>query len=57
MNLAFDHATELLCFTTEISLDPGLPKTLHEALSRRDAEKWKEAIASKILNFLKRDAW
>jgi len=28
VNLAFDHATELLCFTTEISSDPGLPKTL-----------------------------
>jgi len=26
-------------------------------LSRRDAEKWKEALASKILNFLKSDAW
>jgi len=57
VNLAFNHATELLCFTMEISLDPGLPKTLREALSRRDAEKWKEALASKILNFLKRDAW
>ncbi len=50
-------ATELLCFTTEISSDPGLPKMLREALSRRDAEKWKEALASEILNFLKRDAW
>ncbi len=57
MNLAFDHATELLCFMTEISLDPGLPKMLQEALSRRDAEKWKEALVSKILNFLKHDAW
>ena len=57
VNLAFDHATELLCFTTEISSDPGLPKMLQEALSRRDAEKWKEALASKILNFLKCDAW
>jgi len=28
VNLAFDHAMELLCFTTEISLDPGLPKIL-----------------------------
>jgi len=41
----------------EISLDHGLPKTLQEALSRRDAEKWKEALVSKILNFLKCDAW
>jgi len=57
VNLAFDHATELLCFTMEISSDPGLPKTLHDALSRRDAEKWKEALMSKILNFLKHDAW
>jgi len=57
VNLAFDHATKLLCFTMEISSDPGLPKMLQEALSRRDAEKWKEALASKILNFLKRDAW
>ncbi len=57
VNLAFDHAKELLCFTTEISSDPGLPKMLREAQSRRDAEKWKEALASKILNFLKRDAW
>jgi len=57
VNLAFDHATELLYFTTEISLDPGLPKTLREALSRRDTEKWKEALASEILNFLKCDAW
>jgi len=53
MNLAFDHAMELLCFTMEISLDPRLPKMLREALSRRDMEKWKEALASKILNFLK----
>jgi len=28
VNLAFDHVMELLCFTTEISLDPGLPKML-----------------------------
>ncbi len=48
VNLAFDHATELLCFTTEISLDPGLPKTLCEALSRRGAEKWKEALRAKF---------
>jgi len=57
VNLAFNHATELLCFTMEISSDPGLPKMLREVLSRRDAEKWKEALASKILNFLKCDAW
>jgi len=57
MNLAFDHAMELLCFTMKISPDPGLPKMLREALSRRDVEKWKEALASKILNFLKHDAW
>jgi len=57
MNLAFDHAMELLCFMTEISLDPGLPKMLQEVLSRRDTEKWKEALATEILNFLKRDAW
>jgi len=38
-------------------LDPGLPKLLQEALSRRDVEKWKKALASKILNFLKHDAW
>jgi len=49
--------TDLLFFTMEISLDLGLPKTLKEALARRDADKWREAIANKIMNFLKQDAW
>ncbi len=31
----------------------GLPKMLKEALARIDADKWKEAIANKIMNFLK----
>ena len=57
IDLALDHETELLCFTTEISSDPGLPKTLHKALNGRDAEQWKDAIADEILNFLRQDAW
>jgi len=34
--LAFGHGTKLLCFTMEISSDPGLPETLKEELARRD---------------------
>jgi len=26
-------------------------------LARRDADKWKEAIVNKIMNFLKQNAW
>jgi len=55
VDLEFNHATELLCFTMKISSDPGLPKTLQEVLGRRDMEKWKEALTNKNLNFLKHD--
>jgi len=57
VDLAFDHETKLLCFTTEISSDPGLPKMLKEALAGRDTNKWREAMANKIMNFLKQNAW
>ncbi len=57
VDLAFDHRAELLCFTMEISSGPGLPKTLKETLAGRDADKWREAIANKIINFLKQNAW
>ncbi len=57
LNLAFNHAMELLCFMTEISLDPGLPETLREALGTRDMEEWKEALTNEILNFLEHEAW
>jgi len=30
----------------------ALPMRLKEALARRDADKWREAIANKIVNFL-----
>jgi len=30
-------------------------KTLKEALARRDADKWREAITNKIMNFLKQN--
>ena len=53
INLALDHEAELLCFTMEISLDLGLPKTLCEAINGRDLEQWKDVIADEILNFLK----
>jgi len=53
VDLVYDHVAELLCFTTEVSLDPGLPKMLKEAMASRDADKWREAIANKIMNFLK----
>jgi len=57
MDSTFDHEAKLLCFTMEISSDLGVPKMLKEALARRDADKWREAIANKIMNFLKQDAW
>jgi len=57
VDLAFDHGAKLLCFTMEISSDPGLPKMLKEALAGRDADKWREAIANKIMSFLKWNAW
>jgi len=38
VDLAFNHSTELLCFTTEISSDPGSPKTLREALDGVDED-------------------
>ncbi len=57
VDLAFDHEAKLLCFTMGISLDLGLPKTLKEALARRDMDMWKEAIANKIMNFIKPNAW
>jgi len=38
VDLAIDHSTELLCFTTEISSDPGSPKTLWEALTGPDVD-------------------
>jgi len=57
VDLTFDHKAELLCFTMEISSDPGLPKMLKEALAGRDADKWREAIANEIMNFLKWKAW
>jgi len=51
VDLTLDHEAKLLCFTTEISSDLGLPKTLKEALAGRDADKWREAIAKTIMNF------
>jgi len=40
VDLAFNHSTELLCFTTEISSDPGSPKTLREVLDGADTDRW-----------------
>jgi len=57
INLAIDLNVEKLCFTTELSSDPGAPKTLREALSGRDAERWRASIAQEIMNFLRRKAW
>jgi len=57
VNLAIDHSTELLCFMTEISLDPGSPKTLREVLNGADTDQWQMAIAKEIMNFLSRNAW
>jgi len=57
MDLAFDHGAKLLHFTMEISSDPGLLKMLKEALAGRYADKWREAIANEIMNFLKQNAW
>jgi len=36
--LTFDHEPELLCFTTELSSDPGEPKSLRNALEGPDSE-------------------
>jgi len=41
----------------EISLDPGLLRTLKEALVRKDPDKWRENIANEIMNFLKWNEW
>ena len=30
---------------------------MKEALAGRDADKWREAIANEIMNFLKQNAW
>jgi len=57
VDLAINHNMELLCFTTEISLDLGSSKTLRDALSGPDAEQWQAAIVEEIMNFLKRNAW
>jgi len=57
VDVAFDHGAELLCFTMEISLDPGLLRTLKEALVRKDPDKWRENIANEIMNFLKWNEW
>jgi len=57
VDLVFDHRGKLLCFTMEISTDPGLLKTLKEVLAGRYTEKWREAIANEIMNFLKQNTW
>jgi len=55
--LTFDHGPEQLCFTTELSSDPGELKSLREALEGPDSKRWKVTIANEIMNFLKQDAW
>jgi len=57
VNVTLDHSPELSCSTTELCSNPDKPKSLHKALSGEDAPKWKVAIANKIINFLKQDAW
>jgi len=57
VDLGFHHGAELLCSTTEISMNLGLLKMLKDAIARRDTDKWREAIANEIGNFLKRNAW
>jgi len=53
IHLALNHSfAELFCFTTELSSDPGEPKTLHEALEGPDAQQWKDVIANEIMNFI-----
>jgi len=44
-----------LCFTAKLSSNLGKLKTLCEAFNGEDAQKWKDAIADEILNFLNQD--
>jgi len=53
INLAFEQDIETLCFTTELTSDPGARKTLREALSGWDAECWCVSILEEIMNFLR----
>ena len=55
------HEREVfLVFNTELSSDPGEPKTFDEAFDHPNAverERWRRSIGSEIENFLSRNSW
>ena len=44
-------------FRTALSSDPCEPKTVQEAFNGTDATKWRKALASEFMNFIKRKSW
>ena len=44
-------------FNTELQNDEEAPTTLQEAIDGPEAEEWKLATASEIMNFIKRKGW
>ena len=50
-NLALNYCA------TAIMPDPGEPKTFTEAMNCEDADKWKPAAASEVMNFINRNVW
>jgi hypothetical protein len=44
-------------FSAELSLDLGEPKTLKQAINRKDRTKWIPLVKSKFMNFKSRRVW
>jgi hypothetical protein len=51
------EGNERFVFTGELTTDPGEPKTLREALTGSNKDKWIPSVKAEIENFKSRGAW